>query len=203
MNKINISFVLLIISFSSNNCFAEQQVPLPLIHANSINLPGTVISSLLKPEQFAELMNDKAFKIWVLADGREVGSDSKYAKYVQTKCLARASETKFCVPDMTNKFLRGIAADSGRQVGSLEQQATNLPKNIKVSISEGAHQHSVINTAHSSHSGGNSGRGSHLGALTTRNTSGSGSHVHTVTITGGDDETRPVNIGVYYYIKIN
>ena len=61
-----------------------------------------------------------------------------------------------------------------------------------------AHTHNVQSTGdanefHRAEEGGGGDR--------TIGTSESGGHVHT--ISGGDAETRPKNLGVYYYIRIN
>jgi hypothetical protein len=165
---------------------------------------GTVIASILPFEKFRKEAGD----FWMPADGRKISTESKYARLTGKKTL----------PDLRSIFLRGLnqfdplvgprldnykdPEGKGRKAGSLQSDATCLPnKEFAVNAgSAGAHTH-VYSKALSK--GVKSG--SHDGASAEMSIAASaGEHAHEVKIDGGGDiETRPKNIAVYYYIKIN
>jgi len=168
---------------------------------------GTIIASMLQFEKFQNV----AGNTWKPADGRKVSTSSKYAKLTGNTTL----------PDLRGIFLRGLNQfdplmgsrrdeykdpdGSRKKAGKLQKDATSLPKNKKSpfkgnAASAGIHSH-IYFKARSE--GARSG--SHDRASSEAGTTGSsGDHTHTVLITaGGDSETRPVNIAVFYYIKID
>ena len=168
---------------------------------------GTIIASMLESEQFQNITGNN----WKPADGRKVSAKSGYAKLTGNTVL----------PDLRGMFLRGLNQfdpqkgaridkykdpdGSRRKAGSLQKDATGLPKNKKhpfKGIAEAAGEHSHVYFKALS-VGGRSG--SEVRASAEASTTGlSGNHTHTVVITsGGDSETRPVNVAVYYYIKID
>jgi hypothetical protein len=167
---------------------------------------GTIIASMLEFEKF----QDVAGNTWKPADGRKVSAKSKYAKLTGNTTL----------PDLRGMFLRGLNQfdpltgprldkykdpdGRGRKAGKPQDDATSLPKNKKspfkgMAASAGDHSHVYFKALRV---GGRSG--SEDRAASEASTTGSaGDHTHTVLITaGGDSETRPVNIAVFYYIKI-
>jgi hypothetical protein len=168
---------------------------------------GTIIASMLQFKKFQNV----AGNTWKPADGRKVSTTSKYAKLTGNTTL----------PDLRGMFLRGLNQfdplvgprrdkykdpdGSRRKAGKPQKDATSLPKNKKSpfkgnAASAGVHSH-IYFKARSE--GGRSGSLDRA-ALETSTTGSSGDHTHTVLITaGGDSETRPVNIAVFYYIKIN
>ena len=168
---------------------------------------GTIIASMLEFEKFQNI----AGNAWKPADGRKVSAKSKYATLTGNTTL----------PDFRGMFLRGLNQfdpakgprtdkykdpdGSRRREGQLQEDATSLPKNKKNpfkgdAASAGDHSHVYFKAIRE---GGRSG--SNERAASEAGTTGSaGSHTHTVSITGGgDSETRPVNIAVFYYIKID
>jgi hypothetical protein len=168
---------------------------------------GTIVASMLEFEKFQNV----AGNAWKPADGRKVSAKSGYAKLTGNTVL----------PDLRGMFLRGLNQfdprtgsrrdkykdpdGGGRQAGSLQNDATSLPKNKRrpfKGIAEAAGEHSHVYFKALS-VGGRSG--SEERASSEASTTGlAGDHTHTVLITsGGDSETRPVNIAVFYYIKIN
>jgi hypothetical protein len=109
-----------------------------------------------------------------------VDYDTKYARETHGKRI----------PDLRGVFVKGIdTATSNRAAGSVEGYATALPTSKKF-------VGSTMNGAFASRVGDKYNAGGKdyivLGVGPT-----------TVDITGGDDETRPKNVAVYYYIKIN
>ncbi|EUB95584.1 hypothetical protein PMI07_002072 [Rhizobium sp. CF080] len=160
---------------------------------------GTVVSSVLTPEDFASAIGESVGwqinrRTWVLADGRAV-EGTKYA--IDTKGKS--------VPDLRGIFLRGIDPSSGRVAGSIEDSATALPRSSPfsgVTDAGGEHTH-PLGAARSTVDRYNAG-GTNYWTISARDTGPAGSHFHNVSISaGGDPETRPKNVGIYYYIKIN
>lgn len=168
---------------------------------------GTIIASILEFEKFQNV----AGNAWKPADGREVSAKSKYAKLTGNTTL----------PDLRGMFLRGLNQfdpvkgprldkykdpdGSRRKAGKPQEDATSLPKNKKNpfkgnAVSAGDHSHIYFKARREGgRSGSNERASSEAGS-----TGSSGSHTHTVLIIdGGDSETRPVNIAVVYYIKID
>ena len=149
---------------------------------------GTIISSVLDYEQLKKTYNafDDKKPIYVPCDGRTIeGSDL----FVLTQKAMKNA------PDLRGKFLRGLNSfsddgqiidptnadpDSTRKVGSYQGDAFK------------AHEHSYNAVAGIAGSVGGP-PGMYAGAITSGTTS---SNVK-------DTETRPKNISVYFYLKIN
>ena len=168
---------------------------------------GTIIASMLEFKKFQNV----AGNAWKPADGRKVSAKSKYAKLTGNKTL----------PDLRGLFLRGLNQfdpvkgprrdkykdpdGSRRKAGKPQEDATSLPKNKKNpfkgnAVSAGDHSHIYFKARSEGGRSGSLDRASSEAG----NTGSSGDHTHTVLITaGGDSETRPVNIAVFYYIKID
>ena len=168
---------------------------------------GTVIASMLEFEKFQNI----AGNTWKPADGRKISAKSKYATLTGNTTL----------PDLRGLFLRGLNQfdpakgprldkykdpdGTRRKTGNLQEDATSLPKNKKNpfqgnALSAGDHSHIYFKARREGGRAGSDDRASSEAS----STGSSGSHSHTVLITaGGDSETRPVNIAVVYYIKID
>lgn len=166
-------------------CIEENSVPV-----------GTVIPSMLPPDVFSKSYGDS----WALADGRTVSISTKYYK------LTNSSH----IPDLRGNFIRGmnhgISADpdANRVVGGFQNQGTRLPANQFTGTTNagGIHTHTYSAPIPYNAGAGNHQRAKPAGE--TRTTDQAGNHAHTVTITGGGDvETRPRNISMYFYIKVN
>ena len=166
------------------------------------NIPvGTIVASVLSPKDFLEHYGNN----WVVADGSEVGTDTKYYKITG----------KRKIPDIRGRFLRGmnlnieIDPQKDREVGDHQNDSTKIPDSL--SISEGSHTHTAEiknerTTKHAHLDGGSAfwtqkpqhTNESKLFDVTIRK---SGDHAHT--ISGGDSETRPKNTSVYFYIRVD
>lgn len=172
---------------------------------------GDVKYSVLPPEAFTNIHG----KEWALAAGQEtyaidgrsvVVSKTKLGKLLQIDRL----------PDARGMFIRGvddgrlIDTDHGRNVefGSNDYQkdTTRIPRERRFTGEtgkNGAHTHRYGNTkedvAASSYHAVNDAQNE--GSF---ETSKNGLHQHELHIDGGgDQETRPVNIAMYVYIKVN
>jgi len=146
---------------------------------------GTIFSSLLAPELFAQSVGDSpefnsSKNFWVLADGQLDIANSTYGQLVGATIA----------PDLRGVFLRGMNQgrddgyadpESERQVGSLQADAFS--------------SHSHRTRIHYNENDGNNW------ALT-HGPEANGPHAAASTEVGGD-ETRPNNAAVYYYLKIN
>jgi hypothetical protein len=162
---------------------------------------GDVRSSLLTEPQFQAINGTN----WVLMDGSSVaGSDFATLTGITT------------LPDARGEFLRGLdngrGVDPARTMASAQGEATAAPTIPFTGSISG----STNNTGSHAHSGAWSpggpatpyGTGASTPPWNNTGTSSAGDHAHTVSgsasITGGgDSETRPRNIAVNYFIKIN
>jgi hypothetical protein len=152
---------------------------------------GDIVTSTLSEPQFLSIHGAG----WVLADGREVPG-TKYASSVSPK-----------VPDLRGMFLRGINAgrsdqyadpDGDRTAGSIQSESTALPKAGFTTTHAGTHNHAgrFVGNGAGAHQPGPSGGP----AYDSQPIIPDGDHTHTVI--GGDAETRPRNIAVYFYIRV-
>lgn len=166
------------------------------------NVPvGTIVASVLSPEDFSNHYGNN----WAIADGREIGTDTKYYDITG----------KREIPDIRGRFLRGLNLDAkidpqvNRKVGDHQGDSTKLPESLD--LSQGRHAHmfeiaNVVTTKHAHRDGGSAfwtrksthAVGNEVFEITTHE---SGIHKHE--IVGGDAETRPKNTSVYFYIKID
>lgn len=149
---------------------------------------GTIITSILPPTQFRIVASDS----WVPADGRKINPSSKYT-------LLTSLET---VPDLRGMFLRGLNAfetsaprtdgkqdpdGSGRKVGDFQPDT----------VARHDHGRGMANWPDSGVGGNvrpNGGRDQHPDHWNPR---------YVPPVSYGGLETRPKNVSIYYYIKIN
>jgi len=168
---------------------------------------GAVQVSFLTEAQFKTLLDATEQAKWVLADGRDV-SGSRYATVTGSNA----------VPDLRGAFLRGAGNNNnsswaGGILGAYQEDSTARPKIAFTADSQGDHSHvsgpGAYNDPGSGAFGVKLNVGSNLGIANWAEkvshsaiTSTAGAHTHTIT-GGGDAETRPKNISVNYFIKIN
>lgn len=154
---------------------------------------------------------------WLLCDGAAVSRTTYAALFavIGENFGQGDNSTTFNVPDFRGRFLRGVdgatardpnagtrtamntGGNTGDNVGSLQVAGTKLPVTPFSADSSGAHTHTY--TASTSGTVDTAGAGQ-AGFLAGVNTSSNGAHTHT--ISGGDNETRPINAYVTYIIKI-
>ncbi len=151
---------------------------------------GTVLASLLSEVAFHDEMGHN----WDLAAGQNVAGSAFEA----------LTGMQF-LPDMRGRFLRGMghpdSGNAGLQLGDAQEDATALPNAGFLASDDGAHSHDlpIQNRSHRMVDG-------NLDILEERGdfpltTLLGGTHAHAVT--GGDDETRPVNVTVNYFIRVD
>jgi hypothetical protein len=153
---------------------------------------GTIVSSVVAPKLFSELAGDPggfgtSESIWVPADDRDV-SGSIYAK--------ETGRTK--VPDLRGMFLRGLNYSSPDRLRSDDWIDPDDPKGKERTAGDvqrdsfGMHRHETSSISTRGWESNASGqiwirhgeKGGKVGEA-------------------GQKETRPKNVAVYYYIKIN
>ncbi|TGR83017.1 hypothetical protein EN866_34510 [Mesorhizobium sp. M2D.F.Ca.ET.223.01.1.1] len=158
---------------------------------------GTVFSSYLDPVAFAKSIDeiegdDITKRTWILADGRNV-TGTVFAKLTNDPT----------VPDLRKMFLRGLDPKENRAPGAVEEYATALPHKDFTGITSQDGQHHHDNGLAFDGDKMPVGMGN-ADVSSYGPTKDAGLHKHSVTINGGgDDETRPKNVGLYYYIKVN
>lgn len=171
-------FVACINSFGQSNIYLERSLPV-----------GTVITSLLNPVEFYDVVDqdpeviDIGHLYFVPSDGRNVEGS------LYTSVTGRGR-----VPDLRGMFIRGLNSfDEGnsRSDGFQDPEPNRSVGTLqKDTLKSHSHPGKVVQEVRSNWDGG-----------PPRNTP----VISTVESIGayGGSETRPVNVSVYYYIKIN
>lgn len=154
------------------------------------NLPiGTIVPSMLHPSLFAKVVGDPPVfnpekSKWVLADKEKDITISRYGKLF--------NNTRY-TPDLRGMFLRGM--NEGRNDGEQDPDQDRTPGHYQQDALE-EHGHSTTATEWNWNKKGNAG-------YTSRANNAPIASVTTVTDAKAADETRPKNVAVYFYIKIN
>lgn len=179
----------------------EPEADLDALKNNiSSNMPvGTIISSILPFEKFRAIMGDDgnwtSKSKWAPADGRQIfGSDLH----------SLSDKTILSVPDLRGQFLRGLNQFSTDEVTPVSDERKD-PENRKAGDPQKdafqGHQHDVPG------SGGAAGmKGFWTGKDNNRILDNHSEKIVSDTHNGTPrvaDETRPKNVAVYYYVKIN
>jgi microcystin-dependent protein len=168
---------------------------------------------------------------WLACNGDALSSKDNNGKYAQLFAAIGTAwgdgtshpemRADFNVPDLRGRFVRGVDPDGtvdrdaelressakggnrGKRVGSAQTYATARPTRVNFEIVEdGAHSHELVAATEL---GGKTGatpmisHHGHEGKTTTYKTALDGKHGHK--LSGGDTETRPVNVYVTYIIK--
>jgi microcystin-dependent protein len=162
---------------------------------------------------------------WVICDGSALdGTDPDYVQlYSVLGNTWGGSGTNFNLPDLRGKFLRGVDAGAGKDIGASSRSAEKSGGNTgdAVGTYQGeqtkSHNHGVTDPGHN-HSYNDVFYSENGGSVETGNNQGSGNSDDdnsgwgfdrttedkttgvSVNSTGGN-ETRPVNAAVYYIIK--
>ena len=184
---------------------------------------GTVVASLVPPTDFLRSGDDT----WIHADGRHDVTDSAYFAITGRD---RVPDLRGMFLRGLNTFDGGNLVDEEwrdpemRTVGERQVDATWLPPTTTTTQS-GEHRHTTgIESTPHTHTGSTNARtqggGNTFDSGKTRGMTPRGiitirpnkeTHIHTIAssgphrhdIEGGDVETRPNNVAVFYYVKIN
>ena len=186
--------------------------------ANSVTTGEFPLGTILP---FGGLLNEQSLEAsgWLYCNGDTV-SRTTYAGLFEAIGTAYGSgdgSTTFTLPNLQDTFMRGVTTNTkrdpgcnsrtaqttggntGAEVGSVEGFATGQPSTAFTIDSAGDHTHSVqhIPTDNSSYAVAGSYQAIWNGGSAP--TGNAGNHTHT--ITGGDSETRPINIGLFFIIR--
>lgn len=183
--------------------------------------------SLLQPAQSVET---GSVILWLTAtppegylecDGSEV-SRTTYANLFGVVGVSFGDgdgATTFNLPDFRGYFLRGWDhgagndpnsssrsdrgdGSSGDVVGSKQSDATARPNSAFRTDTKGSHSHGITIRGGTGEDGGGSiRRNDASGSSGTASSKSAGAHNHMIT-SGGDIETRPINISIMYCIKL-
>ncbi len=157
------------------------------------NLPiGTIVPSMLGPSTFAKAVGDldRTTSEWVLADGQSIAATSRYGQ------LSNKTKT----PDLRGMFLRGV--NEGRKDGEQDPDDRKPGEYQRDALQQHGHK-----TDARKHGWGKMGdtqgwtkkAGEAPIASVTFVTTLKDAKVKTRTAV----ETRPKNVAVYFYIKVN
>lgn len=143
---------------------------------------GTVISSLVAPDASKDYMSGTSSQVWAYADGSKPAAATGYTG---------------TFPDLRGKFVRGLDdglaftggisdPDTGRAVGSLQ--------------ADGFQDHKHWLWMYTGAAGSSAGLQPGVGGVTNQS-----AQMATADLSSGtrvSTETRPVNVAVYWYIKV-
>ncbi|WP_166873888.1 tail fiber protein [Enterobacter sp. Ap-1006] len=157
---------------------------------------------------------------WYLCDGKSLDTTQFADLFSAIGTSNGGGGNNFNLPDLRNRFLRGtsdstqgvdpdaanrVAAATGgatgNNTGSLEKTATALPANQWVLQHAGLHTHTcqhLTSDMHMAWDGSTYSMARWSGNATLQN---AGAHSHTVS--GFDNATQPINIALYYIIKVS
>ncbi|SDK60367.1 Phage Tail Collar Domain [Catalinimonas alkaloidigena] len=166
---------------------------------------------------------------WLLCNGRYLSVDDERFQNLFTAIgytWGGNREKGFRLPDLDGYFLRGVTVDTTRDyglaerfkvgedgekidasgVGSYQLDATALPRSrvfLGGTSTAGSHSHAEQESRFPNPDEYGTLASGGVPSKRRVNTSESGNHVHSVFINrGGDRETRPANVAVYYIIKM-
>jgi len=159
---------------------------------SNIGVLGDVKYSILPPDEFKELNG----KSWRLINGDNISDTDLFILWINDDNI------NVRLPNLSNKFIRSMG-DKNRVVGSEQEFATALPDSFALNIPEsGDHSHEYSESYYHHEAPLKDGTTrDNLGRNRTV-TTGNGKHKHSVIISGGAIETRPINIAFYTYIKV-
>jgi len=183
-------YIVLIMIFILTNANAQEKAQQQSGVVHNTSPVGSIIISILDYKTFSEL-NPNTFQNYVLCDGRTIDENSTYYKVGKIKTA----------PDLRGLFMRGVNKMDENEteenvVSKIQMNPDNKiaghfqPESFKSHNHEGSYRYiQPHNTGGSSH-----------GNLMMWG--GQGSQNFKLHDDGGK-ETRPKNMSVYYYLKIN
>lgn len=154
---------------------------------------------------------------WLPCDGTALSAGDYPELYAAIGNSHGGNGTSFNVPQLANRFVRGVSGSSpedpdsatrsaaapggatGNAVGSLQQSGTALPNTPWVLSTDPDHQHNYLHLSGDSHEawgGSTYTEGRWPGGATT---DAAGNHTHS--ISGGDPSTVPVSIALNWLIR--
>ena len=208
----------IVFSFSISVVFAQyNQVNTgDNISANKFNnstfMIGDIKHSLLTESEFQQIAGD----CWKKLDGVTDVSDTDFGSI--KKATAGNPSLTVILPNSNNQFLRD-RGDGG--LGTIQADATAVNGLGGNTNTAGNHSHYTVTDSSGDSSAGSWSGGSYLAQrgstgdsyyrlkgvntapTSLGKTSTAGNHSHTLSITSTESETRPTNLGVNLFIKVN
>jgi hypothetical protein len=157
---------------------------------------------------------------WLPCNGQSYAVEAYPALYKRIKNHFGGDDKTFHVPDMRGRFARGTdrgrgkdpgvqerqalfpGGNTGDAVGSVQGYATKLPVTNIVTDPVAGHSHGTPHQPTDYRETPLSAWGPNVMSWTdeTRTSNSNGNHFHTI-VDGGDSESRPVNIYLFWLIK--
>jgi hypothetical protein len=191
----------LIISLQTNKGSIVRKISAESLESNSESPVGSIICSFLDFDQFNLLTRNNelgAGNLWTSAKSKWSPADGRPVPKSRYETISSQSN----VPDLRGLFLRGLNQFDYREQTVVKPERMN-PDQLKVGDFQGdafiEHTHDIANALGPF---GSLTAGSNIGQGDTR-TSGELNKNAIKPAGVGNKETRPKNISVYYYIRIN
>lgn len=171
---------------------------------------GTIIASYLTFEELNSTIENTRNKngiwkssesAWAPADGRSVSENSRFYELTKSAKL----------PDLRGVFLRGLNQFDLNEhflIGDVQKDPENRKRGHFQTDALKIHDHPIEDPGHahkyneSSEAKGSSGKGGNDMGLSKNSSSKDSTNIKVKSI-GDDKESRPKNVAIYYYIKIN
>ncbi len=167
---------------------------------------GTIVSSVLSFDKFKLEVKDKELwnketSMWSPADGRKIAG----SRYAEILFAAEPNQEKIRVPDLRGVFIRGLNNfDINYNVAPSfpDQLDPDNDVNNEVRVGGSLQYDAIKNHVHPYYDKGTIHTGD-WGASEAGNYNGGETRNTQPQLKGNDHETRPKNVAVFYYIKIN
>ena len=211
MRKILISIFLFVLV--ALTALASSSLIKDIISINDWNLIGdnveTVISTKVISGEVinADILNAKFYSInqkinmtTSIGEIKHSLLDKNSFQGIYGNCWVLVSDPLANLPNMEGRFLRNSNSNED-YLGQTEEYSTALPNNPFVTSVDGNHRHKLEATVLGAGSGTYDNSGTHDSSRATH-TNYAGEHTHIIE-NGGDEETRPENLTVNMFIRIN
>ncbi len=158
---------------------------------------GDVKYSILNPTQFTAVNGD----CWVPMDGRTLAVTDQLRAQFGWTTLPDAGGVFFRAQEFSGGADRDPSRNSGSNIAEVQAQAVQTHGH---NVSDPGHTHSYTNTTYSGGSDGGGGAFSKpANQVDNNNNTGSSASNISIPSTGNGPETRPVNMNLWVYIRIN
>lgn len=145
---------------------------------------------------------------YMICDGTSLAIseyENLYAVIGRAYTPSNVDASRFNLPDLRSMFLRAVNVDE-RELGSIQMHSTALPTNKFITTTSGSSVYNKERPFVQFESNNPSGyvltqsQTNTWGVNVVKQATSDAPHSHNV-MSGGDIETRPINIGVHYIIK--